>query len=66
MDEEILEAIGQLAEKSDNSLFASQTMTSLPPSVRVIGLSGTLREVRDELIKLYKRHGGTETLNIQA
>ncbi len=66
MNNEILDRIGQLAETLDNSLFGYQNMKQLPAHIHLQGLTGTMKEVRDELLQIYKDNGGDEDLNIEA
>jgi hypothetical protein len=66
MNEDALNEIGQLAELLDSSLFGYQAMKTLPASIHLEGLSGTMRSVRDSLVEIYKANGGDEELNIEA
>lgn len=62
--EDILDQIGELAEKLDNALIA----TSLPVSndIHVKGMKGTMTEVKSDLIRLYGELGGdVEELNVE-
>jgi hypothetical protein len=66
MNEHTLDQIGQLAERLDAVLFGYQNMKQLPDRIHLEGMSGTMRDVRDELAKLYKENGGEEELNLVA
>jgi hypothetical protein len=65
MDAATLNDIGKYAEKLDNALFMSRSVTN--DKINVEGLSGTMFEVRDQLIETYVDNGGDrDELDIQA
>lgn len=66
IDDDVVNEIGELAERLDAALFSYQNMPQLPAHIHLEGLSGTVREVRNELARLYKVTGGDETLNLDA
>lgn len=66
MDAETLDQIGQLAETLDNALFGCQNFKMLGDALNLEGMTGTARQVRDELVAIYKKNGGNADLMIAA
>lgn len=53
-----LEIIGRLADKADN--FVHSTALPVDPAIHVEGLTGGMKEIRDELRKFYCDATGTD------
>lgn len=56
--EDILERLGRLIDKTNN--FLASTNLPLPPALHVKGLTGGLKDIREELTTIYFDMGGED------
>lgn len=57
--EEVLETVGRLADKANNFFHATQ-LPGLPPEIHIEGLAGGMKDIRDELRKVYVEVSGED------
>lgn len=59
MTEDQAEQLGQLADRLDAVLYSAK-MPGLPPQIHIEGLTGTIRDVRDELATIVREVTGED------